>query len=648
MTRARVVERARRAGSSLVLGLFVTLTISMGVWAQSVTVVPLTDASFERRASAWSVPARYAGTVDFATTPARTGQRSLTLRTGSSTLTPSVVQTVRHVDEGARYRWSAWMRGVSSRAGAMAELRIECFDVDGHSLGAQENRVPVQSDGEWALVTLEAELPCNTARINVGMGLRGAGTVWYDDVLLQRIGDPQPFVLLAQNTVVQEKKSFRIELPVRVYAHRESVTRGRELEAEVLLTDSADRLIQRFEIAAPHTRDTAFPLKSKRLPVGTYQISLRIPELSETLTTTRTLYVLPDRRPPEGLDSEGRFLDTEKRPFFPIGIYHVTTADYSVVAQQGFNTVQGITDRNLDRFKTSLDEAQRHGLRVDVPLYTGWQVKENMPVSIQKQALFDSHPAVLGWTMIDQPERWPEMEPEVFEAYRQFAERKDRRPIALAVHDPLTYGLWTHACDALRIVPHPLPDEPFARIGEWTRIARESGESWQHVGTVLQAGSTPSQADQPTYEQAQTMVYLTLLDGAESLFWYALRAPGWDLTKTPLWKLFPKLNKNTLEIATILRDGKETRDVEIQTQDVRYAARLFTKVEGRKKKHSIYLFLANPTQEVREVILTTHGKWDYDTFRPTSDIQPLGDRKTRFVMGSESSRTLVFVSESGR
>lgn len=620
----------------------------MGGWAQSVTVVPLTDASFERRAPAWSVPVRYAGTVEFVTTPARTGQRSLTLRADSSTRTPSVCQTVRNVDEGARYRWSAWMRGLSSQGETRSELQIECFDADGHSLGTQQNRTPIQSVDEWTLVTLEAELPCNTVRMNVGVGLHGPGTVWYDDVLLQRIGDPQPFVLLAQNPVVREKKGFRIELPVRVYADLDSVPQGRELVAEVLLTDSADRLVKRHEIAAPHTRDTAFSVKSKRLPVGTYRVSLRIPKLSETLTTTRTLYVLPNRHPPKGLGSDGRFVDTEKKPFFPIGIYHVTTADYPLVAQQGFNTVQGITDRNLDRFKKSLDEAQRHGLRVDVPLYSGWQVKENVPVSVQKQELFDSHPALLSWTLIDRPERWSEMESEVFEAYCQFAERKNRRPITLAVHDPLTYGFWSHACDALQIVPNALPDAPFDRIGQWTRIAGESVESWQHVGTVLQAGSTPSLADQPTYEQAQTMVFLALLDGAKSLYWYALHAPGWDLTETPLWRHFPKLNKSALEIATILRDGKETQDVEIETQDVRYAARLYSKVEGRKKKQSIYLFLANPTQEAREVILTTHGKWDYDTFRPTSDIQPLGNRKTRFVMESESSRTLVFVAPSGR
>src|ERR1700737_3342910 len=65
-----------------------------------------------------------------------------------------------------------------------------------------------------------------------------------------------------------------------------------------------------------------------------------------------------DRDKPDSITETGTLL-WQGKPFFPIGIYQVnhTDAEYRMLAQNGFNMIQGRFPGSLDTFMESLDLA---------------------------------------------------------------------------------------------------------------------------------------------------------------------------------------------------------------------------------------------------------------------------------------------------
>jgi hypothetical protein len=65
---------------------------------------------------------------------------------------------------------------------------------------------------------------------------------------------------------------------------------------------------------------------------------------------------------------------------------------------------KGLAAQAVASLKTPLEEAQRAGLRVDVPLYVGGMVGQNLGLSLQKITAYARQPAVLSWKIIDEPD----------------------------------------------------------------------------------------------------------------------------------------------------------------------------------------------------------------------------------------------------
>ncbi len=609
--------------------------------AQAPGSVSIRDAGFEQKDAAWCVPAKFTSYVRFSENPVHGGRNSLEIKCENPAVRPWCFQSIDSIQESVTVRWSGLVCGTPMTIGAQAEMRIEALDIQGVRCGLFNERLPLLGDADWKQLSVEAELPVNTVKIHAALRLIGAGTAYFDDVSFDIVSPPKPFVLLGQSHVNKEREKIDFDIPVRLYA---GLNHNDKLECEIRIVDKADRLIDTLHCTAPRTRDTQFNVRRKSLDSGIYHLEFRIPELSPDLTYTKNLYVMPKREKPEGLNKDGILLDAEKKEFFPIGIYHVTTQDYPLVKQQGFNAVQGITDRNLDSFGRSLDAAQEYGLKVDVPLYTGLQVKENLPVSIEKLNRFGDHPAVLSWKIYDEPDRRPELEPEVFDTYQQLSSLKPKRPLLLTVYDPKEYAFWANACDALQADPYPLPDRPLGLVSEWFLKARNSTESWQHAGVVLQAGWLADLSNQPTPQQAQTMVVLSLIEGAESVFWYSLRDPDWDLTKTPLWAAFPTLNKTTQDVAQIIREGDQIRDVEVDAEGIAWLARQHTiTATNGTKQNPIFVILANPLRENRVATIKMRKGWNADIAPNQMDVSILDDNTFRLMVTAETSRIIYFL-----
>ena len=615
------------------------LLCGLSVQAADPVPLPLVDPGFERRNPAWSMSISSSGAVKFAAEPTHSGRRCIALIAETASARPWVYQAISPVQESATLRCSVWTRGEATVTGTQCGLRIEAFDAAGTRCGAFDARSVVVTRPTWTPLSVVARLPVNTVKIHVVLRLIGAGTVWFDDAVLEQIEPPRPFVLLGCSETRVERKRFDLDMPIRAYDLQSG---QEELRGEVQIVDGDERLLETQEVSAPRVRDTTFTIKHKGLPTGAYSLSLRVPSISPDVTATRRLYVMTKRRAPKGLDKNGYLLDAEKQPFFPIGLYHVTTDDYARVAAQGFNSVQGITSRDLDTFGASLDRAHERGLKVEVPLYAGQQVAENLPASIEKIQRFRDHPALLSWKIVDEADTRPDVEGEVFEAYQRLSALKPPQPLLVSVYDPRGCAFWAEACDAIQVKPDPVPDRPFGMVTEWVRSAHGTGEPWQHTGAVLQAGWLPDLSNQPTYDQAVTMVHLAILEGAQSIFWYVLRDPGWDLMDTPLWQDFPRLNRLTTSLAAVMMRGTAARGVGVEGEGVVHAAREYAmKVEGKSRKN-LYVCLANPSLASRTVIVSTGRKWKYSRSTGRFDAVPTGDGRFRVTLAPETACTLAF------
>lgn len=138
-----------------------------------------------------------------------------------------------------------------------------------------------------------------------------------------------------------------------------------------------------------------------------------------------------------------------------------------------------------------------------------------------------------------------------------------------------SFPYWVNFCDMLQVDPYPLPRYPLTLVSDTVKAARSVLLPWQNLTAVLQCGwvmDRDKPANQPTYDQALSMVYLSLINGAKGIFWYSMHDPGWDLSKTPLWARMKELNAETLRMGTLVITGQPLPPVTVDNKDVQAAA----------------------------------------------------------------------------
>ena len=248
------------------------------------------------------------------------------------------------------------------------------------------------------------------------------------------------------------------EAPVRIIVYEDE---GDDVGAQVALERGEDGL---------WTATLALP----ELAPGTYRVESN---LGWTPGQMAYLFVpLTDRRPANLTETGTILVDGE--PFFPIGLYHVSTSHYPMLAEAGFNCVQGIGPQDLERFGAALDACAENGLMMDVPLYAGMKVQENMAQSLAGIEAYADHPAVLCWKIIDEPDIRPEITDEVPDAYMALKAADPVHPIELTLCQPPGFAYWANFCDIMQV--------------DLTR-SRGSRSRWSPTADTAMAGLEPWQ-----------------------------------------------------------------------------------------------------------------------------------------------------------
>ncbi|MDF2648777.1 MAG: hypothetical protein K0Q73_4582, partial [Paenibacillus sp.] len=116
------------------------------------------------------------------------------------------------------------------------------------------------------------------------------------------------------------------------------------------------------------------------------------------------------------------------QPFFPVIAYHTYPDDFPYLTQIGVNTIQGVNTASEATLQTLLDAAHANGLKVLQTLYLNMQVKENFALTEQMVTRFKSHPALLGWMIMDEPTYNGIPQSEILEAYKPSPSRMRTAP----------------------------------------------------------------------------------------------------------------------------------------------------------------------------------------------------------------------------
>ena len=333
------------------------------------------------------------------------------------------------------------------------------------------------------------------------------------------------------------------------------------------------------------------------------------------------------------------------KPFFPIGIYNVnpTAAEYRTLAANGFNMIQGMFPVKLDAFRKSLDLALASNIAVDVPLYVGDQVLEDLAPSLRTLNLAANHPAVLDWKILDEPdaESHASIRDEVPDAYLALKAVHPEQLFELTLSDTHTFSYWSRCCDIIQVDRYPLPSKPLTEVYEFCRDAKNAKAPWQPLIFVVQCGWTADLKTQPTFNQARAMVYLALIGGAKGISWYSRQETAqdgkiiWDLTTSPLWPRLKEINSEIQSLALPILLGEEITGITSQPCCVY--------VVGKRWQGRLYLLISNPGDTSADAEITLPPEMRVESVRAIglSGNPTLDGANLRVPLGPIDSGTVI-------
>jgi len=340
--------------------------------------------------------------------------------------------------------------------------------------------------------------------------------------------------------------SLEYRWPLRVEVLAATPERVAGLRASVTLMDAGGQVAREVPGKAEGSA-LVLPLDGKGLPPGEYRLRLQVSQADGPLVhqAERPLRVLPPVAGEVVVGPDGGTLVSGK-PFFPIGLYWVLadpagwqpgparkTADLTELRQAGFNTLHTYAFEHNDAPDTDenalayLDMARDLGFMVMMGLRRDWYqgAELNRPAVEQRVRRLRDHPALLCWTLWDEPDSNLANVPRVQAVY-DLVNGLDPYHPAMPVFMSAGGRPFRVAADVNLFDCYPgagnagiLPGV-FAR----TRAALPDKPIWYAAQAYPQGSKLPSEEDMRQYWQH------ALDADAKAIFWYSYGGDnnGWD------------------------------------------------------------------------------------------------------------------------
>ena len=241
------------------------------------------------------------------------------------------------------------------------------------------------------------------------------------------------------------------------------------------------------------------------LAAGSYTVRAALVSGTKTLATSEAPFKILAPLPTQTIVDENNTLLVNGKPFFPLGLYHVSPSNYTDVASLGINTVQFWTWDD----QRGLDLAAVHGLKAIFELnHKSAQIVRDVV------AKFGADPAVLLWYGLDEP---AEGSYGLAETMRDaFHACDDQHPVYSVSCRPDAFAEQAAFADVFAHDPYGKPQKAV----DWMIQSVAAVENRKPVICV------PGVFGKETAEELRATAYLALAHDARGVIWYPWNQMG--------------------------------------------------------------------------------------------------------------------------
>jgi hypothetical protein len=303
-----------------------------------------------------------------------------------------------------------------------------------------------------------------------------------------------------------------------------------------LLKDGSKKPIETKIFEPASTVKVSFAMG--RRTKGKYQLVAQLIQGKQSIATHYSQVYPYEPNPKVGFTEDG-FLKVDGKPFFPLGMYSLQNRDGTPndaimldAKSAGMNTTVLYHYRPTDPLIPMLDACQRTGLKafiyptVPFSVRQGNETPESMRNDIEKRT---THPAILGWYVVDEPEGIGEapVQP-VRDLYKFVKDIDQSRPCSMVIMSPEAAKDYRSCTDIMWIDPYPVPKQPITAVSDAVSGAIANIEKDKPLWCIVQAfdwnvwdhGKLIGE-HRPTGDEERCMTYMALVNGAKGIIYWA-------------------------------------------------------------------------------------------------------------------------------
>lgn len=326
----------------------------------------------------------------------------------------------------------------------------------------------------------------------------------------------------------------------------------------------------------------AFKIKrsASDLPVGDYDLDISLLDASgkNLGMQSHAIHVLAPAPEEVTFDRNG-ICYINGKPFFPIGLYHVSRTAVNVLNDRGKqiglpmlniqSVISDVKDHGFNTLFSTQGMPDDEYLRIakDAGLYVIPEVNFPSASEFSKyRETADRFGNILLWYGFD--EAAGERMQRAADAYRQYKREDAHRPFSGAVDSPALFDSGAEAFDILMMDPYFVGIEPLSVIGRWIDQGFNATKGAKPIWVIPQAFTIDGmRSAEPTPAQLRCQAYISIVHGATGLVWYAYWTSEpwsknlngrnqWHIADTPLWPYFKTLNAEINNLVPVITTGK--------------------------------------------------------------------------------------------
>lgn len=448
---------------------------------------------------------------------------------------------------GATYQISYWVY-VAQSDGSVG-TKLEWSDEDNVYIGgiAPEKLDITTTNGSWQqhIQNFIPDVDCGYFKFYVR--LYGRGEVYFDDPSFYMI-KPAPKMVFDTNQVFFYTDAREGTATARPNTAIYPETVGSTVDFRIL--DGETVLAEQMGTA--YKDDTATYVFDPRVMTElkkeyTLEATLRGADgqVLEVQTKNLIRYTRPSK-----MQADGTFI-VDGEPFVPVPMYHVYIDQYPLVKEWGVNVVQGVSG-DVTKIKNALDEAQKNGIKLMVPLYNNVKPiidPSNIENTKEVVSTLKDHPALFAWMLMDEPTaHYPNQEYLWYESYKLIRELDDINPCYMVQANQLYVGEIQKYVDILAIDCYPLfHGRSRDYLSGFMTLGVETTNYAKPVLGILETFTLKNQM--PTIEQFRNDYYRTMFAGAHGAGAYAFYKANGELSlnETTLWDGLVKFSEEEMK-----------------------------------------------------------------------------------------------------